>query len=112
MKISTDQLWDEVVKVAAERPDYVYPDLDYCHYESDGQPACLVGHALHRLGVPVETLALFDFESGGIEQVVGDNPDLFEGGGKPLYAVSWAQQLQDEGLPWGGAVEAVKEKIE
>lgn len=63
--------------VEAKGRAYVYPllpegadeygEFEYaiCTYVRDGQPSCIVGHALASLGVPVEILAGLDAPPGG-----------------------------------------------
>lgn len=115
MKITTAELWDEVVKVAAENPDYVYENKGTglgpsCAYVADGKPSCIVGHALYRLGVPIETVADFD-NYGVFEYVVDNRSDLIDASNDSTYrAVAMAQTMQDEKHPWGASVaEAAKE---
>ena len=43
----------EVRKVAAERPDYIYQSsgpADACWYMHNGEPSCIMGQAMYRLG--------------------------------------------------------------
>lgn len=52
----------EVRKVAAERPDHVYGPAN-CQYMVNGQPSCIMGQALYRLGylpseVPIEDITI------------------------------------------------------
>lgn len=107
--IKISALWDEVKKVAAENPDHVYPE-QYCQYQHNGKPSCIVGQALHRLGVPVDTLA--ELDEGGGAVVAGlpqMRPDLFEVDSvSDLFALSDAQEAQDNLLPWGEAVGGVE----
>lgn len=110
--IKVSDLWAEVKKVAAEKPDYVYPE-QYCQYQHGGKPSCIVGHALHRLGVPVESLKFFDEKnSGGGVLAWGlpnEFPDLIEMDSEAsLFALSEAQEAQDNRVPWGEAVGGVE----
>jgi len=112
--------------------DYLYSDHfpGACVYAAGGDaptPACLVGVALHRAGVPVDTLAGL---TGRIEEVAGltvrpvagfDNGvadyvalDLVYNDESALSGVTLtepavrvllaAQRQQDAGHTWGGAV--------
>ena len=110
--IKVSDLWAEVKKVAAEQPDYVYSE-EPCQYQHDGKPSCIVGHALHRLGVPIEALeALDDAQEGGGVPASGLPsylPILVEEGSRSaLIALGEAQEAQDDGIPWGEAVGGVE----
>lgn len=110
MKITTAELWDEVVKVAAENPDYIY-EHDVCRYEMRGKPACIVGQAMYRLGASVDDLAQFD-NHGAIGGVVRDCVDVFSSfDNVSLDALSRAQGYQDQREPWGVAVESAKDAM-
>lgn len=116
MTITSAQVVEQVVALAAERPEFVYrPVTDgktsgLCSYVTGehGQ-GCLVGQALMRLGIPEEALATFEREAGekGLDTgapnalpelgVICDHDDL-----------DWladVQLHQDAGHPWGQAVE-------
>ncbi|RAV17537.1 hypothetical protein DQP57_00490 [Mycobacterium colombiense] len=41
----------EVRKIAAERPNFVYPRLNCAYLDEYGCPSCIIGHALFRLEV-------------------------------------------------------------
>ena len=108
--IKVSDLWAEVKEVAAENPDFVYRSIGgKCVYESDGEPSCLVGHALFRLGVPASQVASFN-ECGAIGLVIDANASVF--GEMRADADEWeyrellamAQAYQDGQLPWGQAV--------
>ena len=110
--IKVSELWAEVKKVAAEQPEYVYPE-EVCQYQHGGKPSCIVGHALHRLGVPMGALeALDDAQDGGGVPAHGipkEFPDLVEADSESaLFALSEAQEAQDNRLPWGEAVGGVQ----
>ena len=110
--IKVSDLWAEVKKVAAERPDYVYSE-EPCQYQYDGKPSCIVGHALHRLGVSIEALEALDAaqEGGGVPAsgLPSYLPILVEEGSRSaLLSVCEAQEAQDDGIPWGEAVGGVE----
>lgn len=48
-----DRLKQEVIRLAAESPDFIYesPDEDQCVYVHEGEPSCLYGQALWNLGL-------------------------------------------------------------
>lgn len=103
-------------EVVAESPERVYeapptmPTLPggtscfYVHRTAEGAvPGCLVGHVLHRLGVPLSELE--KWEGAGAQDptlatlnILGDNDE---------YAVRMlveVQSTQDNGAPWGTAL--------
>lgn len=103
MKITTTQLWDEVKAVAAENPDYVY-DLETCWYARGGEPSCLIGQAMHRLGVPVDMLATFDLH-GPIGAIVGHFRESFDVTDDGTFeALKVTQAWQDNKNSWGESV--------
>lgn len=112
----TDQdLKDALRAVAMENPGHVYtaPDhLDasgmgrcfYVHWpEGDEEalsPGCMVGHALYRVGVPLDRLQ--DHETRPAAHVL---EDFFpQASGDTLSAYNSAQARQDIGHPWGKAI--------
>ena len=110
--IKVSDLWAEVKKVAAEQPDYVYQE-PLCRYQIDGKPSCIIGHALHRLGVSVDTLAMLDGgeQGDGVHAVNLPSyiPILVEEGSRSeLVALGEAQEAQDDRIPWGEAVGGVQ----
>jgi hypothetical protein len=106
--------------VAERGADYVYPTewrdttvpgdnpAGMCLYVKPDKsgPACLIGEALHRMGVPVEELALLENKgaSMALSVVFGHDPALF---GYRVAAES-AQLEQDAGRTWGSALDAYK----
>lgn len=70
IKIDRNKAIELLEKALEEKgPDYVYERIDGgCVYVSNGQPSCIVGHALAYAGVPIETISTFD-EAGK-----GDGP--------------------------------------
>ena len=106
--IKVSDLWAEVKKVATERPDYVYEKpADGCAYEVDGKPSCLVGHAMFRLGMPLDLIRRCD-RAGAIGHVLDEISGEFDESGddKRVYRalLMWTQGEQDLGKPWGRAV--------
>lgn len=93
-----------VTEVVTERgEDYCYTGK--CRYVRFGEPSCLIGVALHKAGVPVETLAHFDtcidssithLEREGELRL--HNITLTPGA---VTVFEKAQQLQDDGHPYG-----------
>lgn len=111
MKITDEQLISTLRALAAERPDYVYKapahmtgfKCFYVHTDSSGEPTgpgCIVGAALHRLGVPLEVLA--EHEGGPARDVIAS---LTYGASWGLmHRVGCVQGLQDTGHCWADAV--------
>lgn len=124
------ELWAEVQKLAAERPDFRYnPDPDtptMCFYSRGPttDPAratgCLLGQGLQRLGVPQTYLARVDEQEIKLPaDEDGEEPDDDTGIGNiwPLLIrledeadraahdrMCSAQSAQDRGESWGKAV--------
>lgn len=124
-----DTTLDSLVEKFGE--GYVYPDWyeDKCLYVKGGSPSCLVGHALNRLGVPLDTLQVLDAgrfyadEDGPATVINGlqefneigyyeDNDryvDFEEAAAVKMdpytrRVLAASQYLQDEGVRWGEAV--------
>jgi hypothetical protein len=95
------KLVDALREVAAGRPDYAYEppgDGVECLYVHNGAPSCLVGHALHRLGVPLGALYVIKPSDELI-------PQLFIEVGADVNVAVWnVQTAQDNGAPWGEAI--------
>ena len=111
-RIKTSELWSEVQKVGEERPEFVYeqdssPGGRSCSYARDGQPSCIVGHALVRLGLSVGDLELFDeLGDSGISEVVEASGHIFdEDDPEATRKATVAQNQQDHGKPWGEATQ-------
>ena len=92
---------------------YVYPPGANCLYARDGEPDCLIGMALHRIGVPVETLAEMN-DPGEID----NRPTLvrlaaggFRLDADALIAMQAAQSCQDTEGTWGRAMTEAQEAV-
>jgi hypothetical protein len=98
---ATEEAFTAAMRAAvAERgEDYVYPreERGYaCVYTFNGEPDCLIGLALFKMGVPITFLQDCD----GMNNALGVLLDL----GFSRYvadAADWAQSLQDKGHTWG-----------
>lgn len=96
--------------VAERGEDWVYPkgeeawegpDGQCRYFLDDGQPACLIGTALCKLGVPGVRPGHEGAYAGLVlHDIYGELPR-----GIPR-AASLAQEVQDEGQPWGEALKA------
>ena len=111
IEITTEKMLGALEKVVEEAGrDYTYPleDLaafnDSCRYVIDGRPACIVGRALHRLGVPIEDLSQVEDESAyrAIELLVNRGTVTVDGIG-PGDVASAAQSVQDRSPKWTAA---------
>ena len=85
-------------------PDYVYPLASQarCVYTVDGEPSCLVGHALHRLGVSIADLETMDAAGFGAIMVVDVPGATLVGDAREVFGQ--AQMAQDAGRTWGNAL--------
>jgi hypothetical protein len=100
--------------VAEKGEDYVYPlsntAADLCAYTEFNDrdelvPSCLVGNALHRLGVPLEAMAQFNTGHGpkSLAEELG-----LDGDRAAWLAFRDAQAIQDDGGTWGAALAKAK----
>lgn len=102
---------EEVVAEAGE--DYVYQPPNQgltCVYVADGRPSCLVGRALFRLGVSIETLHWLDREFGGFycRDLNDELPEKIPMDESAAIAFARAQERQDARCSWGEALRAAK----
>lgn len=95
--------------VAEKGADYVYiapvivGGIHSCLYAIDGQPSCLIGHALYRLGVSIQTLeSIGAIPIGSIAREFGPMEN------KLVLALSSAQSSQDHGETWGDVLNEFK----
>jgi hypothetical protein len=112
--ITTDEAFIDAItaEVEAAGPDFVYQEDPFqtCDYVRDGQPSCLIGRALARLGMSVEELKTFDANdlpnptnirnpsAAGIMYSLGFSERV-------TAAADVAQGLQDSCRTWGRALE-------
>lgn len=111
--ITLKKIRDEVVRLAEEKPDFVYPSDNKnhpfgCVYNAtDELPCCIFGQALSNLGEPVHEeyegnniSYVLDFQYG----IVLDDSDSWK-----LYDdLTEVQRDQDLGKTWAEAVERLK----
>lgn len=84
--------------------DYVYPRAGaVCVYQLDGEPSCIVGHVLDRLGVPYEEW--WDDDQADAERLPFKDELVSS-------ALAHAQRQQDIGYSWGEALEAYQRRLE
>ena len=114
-RITASSLKDEVIRVAAEKPEHIYRPKNphassACTYTQNGKPACIVGHALNRLGVDTPALQEFDSHAEGglsVDELFYHYFHIFDDGGwddESVQFLSRVQSFQDGGMPWGEAV--------
>jgi hypothetical protein len=110
IEITQEKFMSALRDAVAEKGDgYVYSRLDgyagMCLYVHDDGPGCIMGNALHRMGVSLEFLS--SAEGEGITSVleylycrgiIGDYSTL------DLERLSSIQAAQDCGSTWGKAV--------
>jgi hypothetical protein len=110
---------EDVLRVMTEVVDeyghdyvYVYENAGIgCAYIKDGQPSCLIGHVLVRLGVEVSYLTERNsarIESHLFDSHETDHPWTPEAGS----VMEAAQLLQDMGETWGEALAAARRRAE
>lgn len=89
---------------AGERPDYVYhaPGGDTCAYVVNGEPSCLIGHALFEAGV---IDAEFERHEDNCHVFSFLYPELgLHLSPDELNWIDLVQNAQDANKPWGEAV--------
>lgn len=97
MKLKFEDVELEIRKLAREFPDRKAE----CTYVRDGEPMCIFGHALHRLGVSTFELAEYDAADDSVSA-----SDLIDT--DDLAAMRWANNVQtgqDRSAPWRIAVD-------
>lgn len=88
---------------------YVKPDENFgCVYVLDGAPSCLVGNALHRLGVPIEQLKTHNTVTANTLMEYLSGEGIIETSERATEVLRAAQSIQDQGYPWGAALLAAK----
>jgi len=112
--ITLNQLVEAIRQVAATEPDFIYDGdgNDSCNYapNASNRCGCIVGEALHLLGVPRERLRALDLighETAigwGCPQVARELGDLVEPAALDSDWVQCVQVEQDKGSAWADAV--------
>lgn len=110
IKIDEHQAIATLRELAQGNEDFVYTKHDRaCLYVHDGQPDCLVGQALHKLGVPLDALERIQdgdaFETTAIDVVTDDAFELTDGAVRVFKA---AQAEQDNRQRWADALRAAE----
>lgn len=128
MKEYTEQRVREVLEqIAQEFPDKlaehfsigVGPAYHGCRYmhPDTGEPSCVVGVALHRLGIPEPDIAALDWEATTNYSYLNGGPSRcpqsVQGSKAPFWGrfepaarglLAYVQRRQDSGMPWGQAI--------
>lgn len=81
-----------------------------CVYQVNGEPSCLVGHALVRAGVPMSFLVRMDEEVAAAEVMDAYLDDSVTPGALKVFGA--AQIRQDGGQTWGEALEYARNTYE
>lgn len=110
---TTVKILDDLVEEFGS--DYVYEagPLGACNYIRKGEPSCIVGHVLVKVGVPVKRLKVADGPFGGgmgahvlLDGLKEEGVIQFDGSVRSLLRE--AQYSQDNGNTWGRSVEVAK----
>lgn len=98
---------DACAKAIADRgEEYVYDKAQFgghCVYAYQGQPGCLIGDALARLGVPLEVLA---------EAASANADTLLEDLGFHYVIRNIASEMQDSRQRWGAVLATGQQRAE
>ena len=124
MRITGEQMRAMLVEIANERPDYVYEPPEgfggACVYVHNGEPSCIIGHALARFGVPLDDVELLDYMPNYDGDLPEEKDSAFVGDAhfsntltkrgvyldvSALNIAEAVQALQDSFTSWGAAVE-------
>ena len=117
--IKTTDLYNKIVEVANKNPNTIYPERvielfddpskafpyeTFCNYVVNNKPACIVGVALHELGMSIDKLKELDDYYGGIGTVFEKiEESVIECDGMES-AIKNIQCRQDDGFSWGVCV--------
>jgi hypothetical protein len=97
-----------------DRPELEKPEISgvTCYYVWNGEPDCIAGHVLHRLGMDLDLLARY--EGTGVDEIpINDlNGVPFSISEEALNVLYAAQGTQDARMSWGQALRDAKEKAE
>lgn len=94
--------------------DHVYDmehkvEVGMCSYVHNGEPDCIIARVLSKLGVPVEWLATQEGTSAsGVMRRIGYSGTGPMDYGKLSWAATSAQNFQDNGGTFGGALDLFK----
>lgn len=102
--ITFEEMHDAVrAEIDIEGDAYVYKtEGGACTYAEEGSPSCLIGRALNRLGVSIETLQYFDSKADSAIDTLADNGHV-NMDQKAINFATEVQQWQDVHFSWGQA---------
>lgn len=107
----TNELLDEIVSDFGA--DYAYP-YTVCRYVQESPagpaPSCLVGHVLHRAGVPLDALALNAPADVKVQILTAHG--ILRAEPDAVRLLTNAQRAQDKHTPWGDSVTAGRAYLE
>lgn len=107
------ELQEMVREVASDYPKYVYePSNGVCSYFKNGEdgyscPDCIIGHALHRLGVSPDNIG--DNNIVSVRGLCRKYLPLSLSDDRTLEWLAEVQDRQDLGMPWAKAVKKADE---
>lgn len=115
-----EQVRNTAEEVVLGNEDFVYTDFNSkCTYAKNGQPSCLVGKILFKLGVPIQNLEVLDTKS-----LCNDSPcfmwksslDYLESidftfDDRVITYLDKLQSQQDNGTSWGKALEKANNEL-
>lgn len=99
---------EAVVAEYGEDYEYDFPGDGDCVYEDEGEPSCIVGHVMSRLGV--DTTGWDDRRFPSYGNIYREALDA-EGYHAVHVALFDAQFEQDCGAPWGIALESYRSTL-
>lgn len=125
--INLDDLVQAVREIAAENPRYVYgSNFSQCNYQVKFCPACIIGRALVKIGVPVALLVYLD-TGGDSEDTEFTSPwagdttvRALAGAGSVLLdyeldpRIEWlnfVQERQDSNIMWQSCINEADKKF-
>ena len=75
------------------------------------EPGCIVGNVLHRLGVPLETLAQYEATPAYDVAQSLISEGVLTSNGEAMRLLNVAQIAQDSGMNWGDTVRRAKRQV-
>ena len=100
--IKVSDLIEDVKELAREHPDKTAE----CVYFLEGEPCCIVGHALAKRGITAKDAIEGDYNYGVAVTALPDY-GVIEDDFRALVRLSEVQDLQDYGKPWGEAIKVL-----
>lgn len=93
-------------EVQAAGADHVYEPADdfKCRYVEEDRPACLIGRALRRLGMPLADLEAHNTERIDPRRPYSSSPEPFDLAADVRTFFGYIQRDQDVQRPWGRAL--------